>query len=152
MNVTRWIGAVAMVLGASGCSSPEDSAPTQPDAATTSATTEAAPAPEPKAVDGKVVFLQCAACHSLDAAAGAKIGPSLAGVVGRKAGAVEGFAYSDAMSGSGITWTREELDRFLEKPMQVVPGSKMAFAGIADDARRAAVIDYIAGEAGQGTN
>ena len=144
MTLTRWTGAILLsVLATNACSSPEET-PTQPGD-----TGEAAPAAAPKPVDGEVVFLQCGACHALDASAGAKIGPHLAGIVGRKAASIEGFAYSDAMKSSQITWTREELERFLEKPMQVVPGTKMAFAGRPDAERRAALIDYLEGAEGE---
>ena len=72
-----------------------------------------------------------------------RIGPSLAGIVGRKAGEVAGYSYSAANKGSGITWTAEKLYQYLEKPARVVPGTKMAFAGLAKGQDRADVIAYL---------
>lgn len=69
--------------------------------------------------------------------------PSLAGVVGRKAGSIAGFAYSDANKASGLTWDEKTLDTYLTNPMKMVPGTKMTFAGIPDAAKRKEVIDYL---------
>lgn len=91
---------------------------------------------------GKVVFLQCKTCHVRDEGVN-RIGPSLAGIVGRKAGTVPGFAYTDANKNSGITWTPEKLFQYLENPQRVVPGTKMAFAGLAKPQDRADVIAYL---------
>ena len=88
------------------------------------------------------VFVQCKSCHVTDPGVN-RIGPSLAGVVGRAAGSVAGFAYSDANKNSGITWTKEKLYQYLEKPARVVPGTKMAFAGLAKGQDRADVIAYL---------
>ena len=71
------------------------------------------------------------------------IGPSLAGVVGRKAGTEAGYSYSAANKGSGITWTAEKLFQYLEKPQRVVPGTKMSFAGLPKAQDRADVIAYL---------
>ena len=100
---------------------------------------------------GEAVFIQCAACHALDAGQGHKLGPNLAGVLGRKAGTAEGFGYSDAMVASGVEWNRENLDAFLASPNTVVPGTTMIFAGIGDEERRTALIDYLEKEAGNST-
>lgn len=97
---------------------------------------------------GKAAFLQCGACHSLTPESGAKVGPSLAGVVGRKAGSAADYQYSEAMAASGITWTPEELDAFLTAPSAKVPGTKMVFAGIADADKRKALIEYLANPEG----
>lgn len=92
---------------------------------------------------GKVVFRQrCAICHS-EAQGVNKIGPSLFGVVGRKAGSVPGYHYSDANMKSDLTWDAATLDRYLEHPQAVVPGTKMSFPGLADAAARANLIAYL---------
>jgi cytochrome c len=96
----------------------------------------------PDAEKGKVVFLQCKTCHVLDPGVN-RIGPSLAGLVGRAAGTVEGFSYTPANKNSGITWTPEKLFQYLEKPQRVIPGTKMAFAGLPKAQDRADVIAYI---------
>ncbi|NKJ44217.1 cytochrome c family protein [Novosphingobium sp. SG720] len=94
------------------------------------------------AVHGKAIFTQCQACHSAEPGKN-MIGPSLAGVVGRKAGQIAGFAYSNANKNSGITWTAEKLFQYLEKPQRVVPGTKMTFAGLPKAQDRADVIAYL---------
>lgn len=95
------------------------------------------------ATKGEAVFVQCKTCHVTDPGQN-RIGPSLHQVVGRKAGSVEGYQYSAANKNSGITWTKEKLFQYLEKPQRVVPGTKMAFAGIPDAQKRADVIAYLA--------
>ena len=68
------------------------------------------------------------------------IGPNLYGVVGRPAASIEGFVYSPAMQKSGIVWDEMTLDRYIEKPMDVVPGNRMSFVGEPDAGKRAAII------------
>ena len=87
-------------------------------------------------------FAQCAICHKVEPGANA-LGPSLAGVFGAKAGHVGDFAYSGAMRSSGLVWDEATLHRYLETPARTVPGTKMAYAGLKDPARRQAVIDYL---------
>lgn len=93
---------------------------------------------------GKRAFIQCQACHSLNAGEH-RIGPSLFGVVDRPAGTAAGYAYSAALREAGLRWDRERLDAFLARPADVIPGNRMAFAGVADPDTRAALIDHIAG-------
>jgi cytochrome c len=100
-------------------------------------------APPGDAAAGKLVFARCAICHTVTAGQN-KIGPSLAGVVGRKAGSVPDFNYSPAMKGANLTWTAEELDAYLSNPRGKVPGNKMIFAGLPKPADRANVIAYLA--------
>ena len=80
------------------------------------------------AAAGKKVFNKCKVCHSL-AAGDNKIGPTLHGVIGRAAASVEGFSYSDAMKGAGLTWDEATLDQYLADPKGFIPGNKMAFVG-----------------------
>lgn len=91
---------------------------------------------------GEKVFGKCKACHTVEAGKN-KTGPSLHGVVGRPIGSVEGFGYSSAMAGHGGDWTVENLDAFLTKPKDFVPGTKMGFAGLKKPGDRAAVIAYL---------
>jgi cytochrome c len=72
-----------------------------------------------------------------------RVGPSLANIVGREAGSVAGFRYSEANANSGIIWTEEKLFQFLEKPQRVIPKSRMIFAGMPDVQKRADVIAYL---------
>lgn len=94
------------------------------------------------ATHGKQVFMQCKTCHAVEAGKN-MIGPSLAGIVGRAAGSVAGYSYSTANKNSGITWSEDKLFQYLEKPARVVPGTKMAFGGLAKAQDRADVIAYL---------
>ena len=87
-------------------------------------------------------FAACAACHAVSPGMNG-IGPSLAGVFGRKAGSVPDFVYSTAMQNSGKIWDEATLDNFLISPMAAVPGTHMSYMGQSDPARRKAVIDYL---------
>ena len=91
---------------------------------------------------GKKVFNKCKACHKLEEGKNG-VGPSLWGVVGRPVASVEGFSYSDGMKAHGGDWTASALSAFLENPKGVVPGTKMSFGGIKDEADRAALIVYL---------
>jgi cytochrome c len=108
--------------------------------------TLAAPAlaqmPPGNATAGEKVFTQCKTCHVTTKGVN-RIGPSLHDVVGRKAGIIPGYAYSAANKGSGIVWTEAKLFQYLEAPRKVVPGTKMAFAGLKKPQDRADVIAYL---------
>ena len=114
--------------------------PTDAPSATPSATASAAPTTA--AATEPVAFAVCKACHSIEPGKNG-IGPSLAGIWGEKAGAVPGFEFSDPMKSSGLTWNQATLDRYLTDPRGVVPGTKMAFGGVSDPAKRQAIIDWI---------
>lgn len=95
------------------------------------------------AKQGEAIFKRtCAACHTVETGKN-KIGPSLAGVVGRKSGSVDGFKYSDPMKKSDVTWTEENLQKYLADPKAFIPGNRMAFAGLKKDDDRKAVIDFL---------
>ena len=102
-----------------------------------------AAAPE-ESDEGQVAFNNsCRTCHSFKAGDN-RLGPSLHGIVGRKAGSMEGFAFSPAMKGSGVTWDAATLDKFISDPNQVVSGNKMQpFGGIADAGERKKIVDYL---------
>lgn len=91
---------------------------------------------------GELVFARCRACHMLEEGQN-RTGPSLYQIVGREAGAVEGFNYSDANANSGITWSPEQLFEFLEDPRDVMPGTRMVFAGLPGAQDRADLIAYL---------
>lgn len=84
----------------------------------------------------------CRACHALEAGRH-RTGPSLAGVVGRRAGAAEGYRYSEALKGSGLVWTADALASFLAGPATVVPGTRMMFKGLKDEAQIRALIAHL---------
>ena len=89
-----------------------------------------------------LAFASCMSCHAVTPGQNG-IGPSLAGVFGRKAASAPGFVYSDAMKGSGKTWDEATLDTYLTNPMGVVPGTRMTYMGQTDPAKRKAVIEYL---------
>ncbi len=96
------------------------------------------------AVDKPAAYNVCGSCHSVEPGKSG-IGPSLAGVVGRKAGSSEGYSYSDAMKTSAIVWNADNLDKHIEDPKSVIPGNKMAplFEGVVKAEDRKAIIDYL---------
>lgn len=143
MRVVRTMVAVIGMAGLAACGSSKE--PTA-DQATTQATTGAATGTaEPAATNAgpPVAFAQCVSCHSVQPGVNG-VGPSLHGVVGRKAAAVSGYAYSAPLKSAGLTWDEATLDKWLTAPMTMVPGTKMVFPGITDQAKRKAVIDYLA--------
>ncbi|HLI20544.1 MAG TPA: c-type cytochrome [Stellaceae bacterium] len=85
----------------------------------------------------------CAVCHSTDPGTN-KLGPSLAGIVGRKSASLGDYSYSPAMAKANVTWDKATLDKYLTDPQKMVPGTKMIFPGIKDAKDRKALIDYLA--------
>jgi cytochrome c len=124
-----------------------------PAALETEAAASGAPAPAVPPVEkrlaqadvkkGEVDTKPCQSCHNLEKGAGVKIGPPLFGVVDRLKGSVAGFEYSDAIKSKGGKWTYDDLDLFLANPKAYASGTKMAFAGETDPAKRADLIDYL---------
>ena len=90
---------------------------------------------------GEAVYARCLACHAL---AHDRTGPRHCGLLGRRAGSVATFEYSDAMKRSSIVWTAATLDRFLANPTKAVPGTTMGYAGVPDASERADLIAYLA--------
>ncbi len=172
MKMKSLAGAVAICALAAGCSGggsgessepkEEAAAPAEP-APAAEAPAEEAPAEETAATPGdpmatkdgvayssltgdaaagKVVFARCKTCHVTDPGVN-RTGPSLAGIVGRQAGTVEGFNYSPANKNSGLTWSEEQLYVYLEDPQRVVPKTKMVFPGLPKAQERADLIAYL---------
>ena len=79
------------------------------------------------AAAGEHVFARCMVCHSPKAGEN-KIGPSLAGVFGRKSGSAPGYNYSPALKSAGITWDEQELDKYLTNPSADIHGTKMVIS------------------------
>jgi len=96
-----------------------------------------------KADDGVSTFKSCIACHSGDKGGANKVGPALWGLVGRKVGGHEGFAYSESMKGKGGEWTYDRLAAFLNNPKGYVPGTKMVYNGITDPEKLAGLLAYL---------
>lgn len=100
-------------------------------------------APAATAADAAQAFRSaCGPCHSNNL--GHRVGPSLVGIEGRVSGTAPGFDYSEAMKKAAVRWDAATLDRFLAAPGSVVAGTKMSYPGLKDEARRKAIIDYIA--------
>ncbi|MEP9369233.1 c-type cytochrome [Xanthobacter sp. VNH20] len=95
-----------------------------------------------QAADAPPAFNQCKACHKVEAGKNA-VGPSLFGIFGAKAGSVAGYQYSTPMKNSGLTWDDATLSKYLTSPKDLVPGSKMAFAGIKNPDDLKAVVAYL---------
>ena len=95
------------------------------------------------AAAGEKTFIVCRACHEIGPGAKNAVGPVLNGVVGRKAGTYPGYDYSKANKDSGITWTPEELQKYLAAPQKVVPGTKMIFPGLSNPEQVKNVIAFL---------
>lgn len=96
--------------------------------------------------NGAAQYRKCKTCHDLGENAKNKTGPLLNGIVGRKAGSVEGFNYSASLktlAADGLAWSEEKLDKYIADPKSVVPNGSMAFAGIKDADDRADLIAYL---------
>ena len=145
--------ALASMAMTSACGSRADEEPAAP------AATEAAPAATADtattaaadvdyasltgdAAAGETEFAVCSTCHSREEGVN-KVGPSLAGIVGRPAGSIEDFNYSDANKNSGITWTEETLFEYLKDPAAKIPGTKMVYPGQPDAQKRADIIAFL---------
>jgi cytochrome c len=96
------------------------------------------------ASSGKTVFSRCAICHTVQQGGANGLGPNLFGVVGRKAASLSTFAYSAALKNSRITWTPDKLKNWVTSPARMVPGTKMAFAGISNPKQADDVVAYLA--------
>ncbi|MEM8686852.1 MAG: cytochrome c family protein [Pseudomonadota bacterium] len=95
---------------------------------------------------GQKGFRKCSACHKVDQGASGGVGPNLYGIVGAAKAAVEGFAYSKALRDANEAigpWTYESLNKFLTKPKDYIPGTKMAFAGLKKETDRADMLAYL---------
>ena len=89
----------------------------------------------------------CGICHIAEKDSARRLqGPNLWGLVGRKAGTVEGFRYSDANKNSGIVWSAETLDPYLTDPREVIKGTTMAFVGVKKPDERKAIIEYLSAQ------
>lgn len=134
MRVVRTIVAVIGMAGLAACGSSKEPA--------TGAGATQAEEPAGETAGPPVAFAPCISCHSVKPGVNG-VGPSLHGVVGRKAASGAGYAYSDALKTAGLTWDEATLDKWLAGPMKLAPGTKMVFPGITDPARRKAAIDYL---------
>jgi cytochrome c len=137
-----WLAALAAAATVSACATQPAAEPAaKPAASSTPAAPSATAAAKP--MTPPAAFAICAACHGTTANAPPGLGPNLFGVVGRKAGSLPDYDYSDAMKASGKVWTVDALDAFVTDPGKAVPGNKMDYDG-ADAASAKAIAEYMA--------
>ena len=122
--------------------------------AATQTSEQVAPAPKTEVgavsgdvATGKLVFRKCQACHSLEPGKNG-LGPSLSGIIGKKASSVTNYNYSPAMKSSNLTWDVATLEAYLTDPQKSVPGNKMPFPGLKTENERKAVIAFLASAPG----
>ena len=146
----RHISAALALMALAACGPSPSNAPSQPSAPAPSpaemqAAVAALPAPYNQAnyEDGRRVFAQCRSCHTIVAGGPNLIGPNLHGVVGRRAGSLQGFTYSQPMQHADFTWDAEHLDRWIANPQSFMPGTRMSFAGVRDETQRRDAIAYV---------
>lgn len=92
---------------------------------------------------GRQIFNHnCTACHSLETSKNT-FGPSLIGVVGRQAASMPRFSYSEAMKNSGLTWTEDNLRKWVADNEALVPGTRMRHVSITDQAQQDYLISFL---------
>ena len=130
--------AALALLSACGSKPAEETGTTADTASSETTSTETASADARPAA-----WAQCAACHTIAKDAPHGLGPNLWGVAGTKSGEIKGYEFSPAMKAAGLTWDEPTLDKYLENPRAMVPGTKMSFAGIADAAKRKEFVTWL---------
>ena len=93
---------------------------------------------------GMTIFQRCTACHSIERGKAGGIGPNLYGIVGRPVASRPKFTYSKALSAAGGVWSRERLDKFLESPSTMIPGTRMTAGGVTSEQDRRDLIAFLA--------
>ena len=92
---------------------------------------------------GEIVAKKCVQCHTFTPGGANSTGPNLFGIVGAKFGHKDDYPYSAAFKGKQGNWDEEELNKYLHKPRDYAPGTKMTFIGLKDDKDRADLIAYL---------
>lgn len=128
---------VSLALSCGACVAAE---PAEKQVAATPTTSQDSAAFQRK---GKIAFLLCRSCHTVEEGGDHLTGPNLHGVFGAKAGKKDGYVFSDALQSTDLVWNRDSLSEWLLNPAKSIPGNKMAFVGISDDEDRAALISYL---------
>ena len=101
------------------------------------------------AAAGQRVFNQCRACHTIDQGGRNGVGPNLWGVVGRRAGAIEGFRYSAnlrELAAGGLTWNEDRLRAYIQNPKSVVPQGSMSYVGLRNETQLNDLMAYLAAQ------
>lgn len=133
---------ILLAAALAGCGKGDGPAPTEGPSSAAETAAAVAEASTAAAAERPHAFAQCMVCHATQPDTNL-IGPTLAGVFGRRAGSNPGFAYSAALKASGLTWDEASLDAFLVAPMTAVPGTRMSYAGLKDPDQRKALIAYL---------
>ena len=137
------IAPILIAAALAACSQPESESAAPPPSSETASAKATPNKPADIIQLGRTKFSQCAVCHSVKEGEASRVGPNLYGVVDRPAASLSDFAYSKAMRESGIAWTAENLDAFLENPQTFIRGNRMAYAGERSADNRAAIIAYL---------
>jgi len=153
LSVTRTASVCLATLVLAGCGGPDATAPDADGGTTDAAAVEEAPDIDALLANadvdrGETLYFQCRACHTLEEGGQNKVGPNLWGMFGREAGSVPGFAYSDALANSGVVWSVETVNQWLEQPANYLPGNIMVFIGVKDPQDRANLIAFLQENAG----
>jgi cytochrome c len=158
MKTLGWIAAAVMALAVAACGQGGSAPKTETAAPAASASAPVALSPEEIATQvaalpapynggdyehGRRIAAQCRSCHTLNEGGRNLVGPNLHGLFGREAGSVSGFAYSDAVRGSGITWDEAQLEQWLSGPRNFLPGNRMAFPGVPNETDRRDLITFL---------
>ncbi len=121
-----------------------EAAPVEPAAPIIDAPDVPGAAEQDRVAMGRGVFAtSCAPCHTASENGANRVGPNLYGIAGKPAASLASFVYSPALRNSGITWTTEQLQAFIQRPTRVVPGTTMTYAGVRDPEQAAAVVAYL---------
>ncbi|MEM8984959.1 MAG: c-type cytochrome [Pseudomonadota bacterium] len=129
-TIRQRLFALAALLGLTAC-------------ATADTTSEAPVMTAAEERKGKIAFLQCRSCHTVDEDGIHLTGPNLNGLLGAQAAGKSDYEYSDALRDADIVWNAETLDAWLTNPATYVPGNRMAFAGVASAEDRDLLIRYL---------
>ncbi|MEM9500824.1 MAG: c-type cytochrome [Pseudomonadota bacterium] len=152
MRIRAILGAGLLTLMVTACGGAEEEPPVEqivlrepgePAASAAKVADAAVDAAVDLVAAGEAAFAMCSACHVAVAGAASTAGPNLYGVLGRQAGSLDDYAYSDAFAGSEVNWDVAELDRFLANPTGYAPGTTMVAGAVTDGDRRAAIVAYL---------
>ncbi len=136
----------ASLLAACGSSETASAPQSASMPASTPAPTQVAKVDIDPMARGKKLYKRCSTCHTLEEGGRHKVGPNMWDIFGATAGMKDGFAYSKAMKESGVVWTDETMDAYIENPRKFMPGNRMSYAGLRKPEDRENVLAYIKAE------
>ena len=141
---TRAAICAASMLALAACADHESEPADNADDARGSDSAEATVAVvEDAAAMGKRLFANCSFCHTTNPGGSSTVGPNLANILGAAAGGKSDFVYSEALTASGVVWTEDALNSYIESPASFIPGGSMGFVGIADESERKAILAHL---------